>query len=142
MKNIPVECLLILGSSKNNGEQILKDASIEISKYYFVKKQSEIMKTAAYGVDFTDFFYNQAVWIESSMSIHSMITRLHKIEKSFGQKRKNQFWGDRVLDIDIIYIGNLLYYDSQINIPHESIYSREYVKNLIENIGWTNEKLW
>ncbi len=142
MKNIPVECLLILGSSKNNGEQILKDALIEISKYYFIKKQSGIMKTAAYGVDFTDFFYNQAVWLESSMSIHSMINKLHKIEKSFGQKRKNQFWGDRILDIDIIYVGNLLYYDSQINIPHESIYSREYIKNLIEDIGWTNEKLW
>jgi len=140
MKNSTIEILLILGSSKENGEKIIKDALVEISKYYFIKKQTQIVKTTSYQVDYTSFFYNQAILIESNFSVHSILKRMQKIERIFGQKKKNQFWGDRILDIDIIFIGDLLYYDSTINIPHEGIYARQYIKDLINEIGWKNEK--
>lgn len=141
MKNNPVQILLILGSSKENGNEIIKKAALEISQHYFIKKQSEIIKTASYGVDYTDYFFNQAIIIEHPCFVHSLLKKLQKIERNFGQKRKNQLWGDRILDIDIIFIENLTYYDSQISIPHEGIYTREFVKELIEMIGWENEKL-
>ncbi|MCR4421088.1 MAG: 2-amino-4-hydroxy-6-hydroxymethyldihydropteridine diphosphokinase [Spirochaetales bacterium] len=140
MKSNIIEILLILGSSKENGDQIIKNASIEISKYFFIKKQTKIVKTSSYQVDYTTFFYNQAIVIESNFSVHSILKRMQKIERSFGQKKKNQFWGDRILDIDIIFVGELLYYDSTINIPHEGIYSRQYIKDFINEIGWKNEK--
>ncbi len=141
MKNNPIEILLILGSSKGNGDQIIKNALIEISKFYFIKKQTNIIKTESYGIEFPEFFYNQAILIETNFSIHSLLRKLQKIERFFGQKKKNQFWGDRILDIDIIFVGDLLYYDSEIYLPHEGIYNRDYIKNLINEIGWKNEKL-
>lgn len=142
MKNNPIEVLLILGSSKPNGEEIIQKAVLEISKVFYVKKQSDIIKTKSYEVDYTECFYNQAIIIESNIHIHSIFKKLQKIERSFGQKKKNQLWGDRIIDIDIVFVGNLLYYDSTLNIPHESIYFRDYVKDLIDKIGWKNEKFW
>ncbi len=140
MKTSNVKLLLILGSSKKDGEDIIKKAILEISKFFFIIRQTEIIKTKPYGVDFTDYFFNQAIIVESPLSIHWIMKKIQKIERSFGQKKKNQFWGDRILDIDLIFASNLTYYDSEINIPHESIYSRDYVKDLIEQIGWKDEK--
>lgn len=142
MKNNPVDILLILGSSRPNGQEIIQKAILEISRFYYIKKQTEIIKTRAYEVDFTDYFYNQAILIESAMAPHNLLKKLQNIEKNIGQKKKNQFWGDRIIDIDIIFIKDLLYYDSEIIIPHEGIYNRQYIKDLVKLIGWENEKFW
>ncbi|HQJ40915.1 MAG TPA: 2-amino-4-hydroxy-6-hydroxymethyldihydropteridine diphosphokinase, partial [Exilispira sp.] len=89
---------------------------------------------------YTDKFFNQAVIIESELSPKKIIARISRIEKSLGQKRKDQLWGKRIIDIDVIYIENLVYYDSYIQIPHEGIYDRPYIKQLIKKVGWNYEK--
>ena len=140
MKNNNTKFLLILGSSRKNGEDILKKAILELARCFYIVRQTDIIKTKAFGVDYTDYFFNQAIIIESQLSIHWIMKKLQKIEKSLGQKRKTQFWGERVIDIDIIFASDITYYDTNINLPHESIYSRDYVVDLIKKIGWENEK--
>ncbi len=140
MKNIKIKYLLILGSSKQDGKEIINKAVLELSKYFYILRQTEIIKTKSYMVDYTEFFFNQALIIETSTGLHALLKKLNKIEYSLGQKKKNQLWGDRIIDIDIIYAQDLIYYDTYLNIPHESIYFRDYVKELIKKIGWGNEK--
>jgi 2-amino-4-hydroxy-6-hydroxymethyldihydropteridine diphosphokinase len=140
MKNKNYQVLLILGSSLEDGNIAIQKANISLSKYFYVKKQTDIFLTEAFGVNYTDKFFNQAVIVESELSPKKIIARISRIEKSLGQKRKDQLWGRRIIDIDVIYIENLVYYDSYIQIPHEGIYDRPYIKQLIKKIGWNYEK--
>ena len=54
-----------------------------------------------------------------------LLTTLQQIENKLGRERYEK-WGERTIDIDILYYGNLILQDKLLTIPHPEIPSRRF----------------
>jgi 2-amino-4-hydroxy-6-hydroxymethyldihydropteridine diphosphokinase len=80
-------------------------------------------------VDFTDqdWFLNAAVKIETALGPHVLLERLIDIQQAAGRKRDTIRFGPRVLDLDIIFYGDLVIADGTLQIPHPRMHKRRFV---------------
>ena len=71
-------------------------------------------------------FTNCGVKIECLISARGLLEEIHGIEKEFGRVR-NERWGDRTLDIDIVFFGNKIIREEGLSVPHPDYRSRDFV---------------
>lgn len=72
-------------------------------------------------------YVNAVALIQTQLEPHALLDTLQNIEREQGRVRKDERWGARTLDLDI-----LLYNDEQINcerltVPHYGLCDREFV---------------
>lgn len=80
------------------------------------------------------WYLNGVVEISTTLSLHRLLELLKKIEKSLGRKTRKR-WASRVIDLDILFYGNVVYQDREIQIPHgEMIYRKFVLKPLCDLI--------
>src|SRR5690349_22735984 len=89
-------------------------------------KQSSIYKTAAWGKTDQPDFYNQAVVLDTALSPHELLDTVLGIENVMGRKREEK-WGARLIDIDILFYGEMVVTKPQLTIPHPGIPHRRFV---------------
>jgi len=71
-------------------------------------------------------FSNGAVLVKTSLSPHALLEELHEIEIEL-QRVRNEFWGPRTIDLDLISYGNLIITTSELILPHPRVYWRHFV---------------
>lgn len=91
-----------------------------------VLKVSKIYQTAAWGITEQPAFLNQVILIETDLEPTSVLAEVLSIEIEMGRIRE-QKWGTRVIDIDILYYGNKIVNLPHLKIPHPYIQSRNFV---------------
>jgi len=89
------------------------------------KKNSAVYETAAWGKTDQASFYNQAVKIETDLSPHHLLEELLSIEQSMGRNRAEK-WGERIIDLDILFYGDEIIDSEHLNIPHAEITNRRF----------------
>jgi len=62
-------------------------------------------------------YINAIAIIESELPAHDLLDLLHGIEKSMGRVRDER-WGPRVIDLDLITYGDLESEDESLILPH------------------------
>ncbi len=72
-------------------------------------------------------YVNAVVKIETRLAPHDLLSQLQKIELSHGRERKDQRWGPRTLDLDIILYGDQEIQTESLTIPHYGMKTREFV---------------
>ncbi len=70
-------------------------------------------------------FRNSALWLETKLPARQLLTALHKIESDQGRQRDLR-WGPRTLDLDLLYYGDAISYDSNCRIPHPHVRERAF----------------
>ena len=131
-----VRTFLSLGSSLGDKKKYL-DGAIEALKNTAgteVKKVSSYIETEPYGGVAENTFLNCAVEIETYLTPHALLGEIHKIEAAFGRKR-DVHWGDRTLDIDIVFFGNRVIFDDCLIIPHPEYSKRDFVLTPLKEIA-------
>ncbi len=68
---------------------------------------SPVYRTAAIGFEGHDFL-NAAAIIESDLDVHALNDWLHALEEAHGRDRSGPRFGDRPLDIDIVFYDDLV----------------------------------
>jgi 2-amino-4-hydroxy-6-hydroxymethyldihydropteridine diphosphokinase len=118
---------LSLGSNQGNSLQILTDAIVDITAACgAVIAQSPVYRTAAWGkVDQPDFL-NMAISISTNLQPASLLIALQDIEHQNHRIRTTK-WGQRTLDLDILYYDNLILHLPHLNIPHPHLHQRAFV---------------
>ena len=118
--------ILSLGGNQGDRVELLSMAIREISRKNPVIKISSIYETEAWGsVAFGDFL-NQVVVIETEFTPNKLLQYLQKIELKLGRER-NQHWGNRTMDIDILYYEDKIITSEELTIPHPFIQDRSFV---------------
>lgn len=118
---------LLLGSNLGNSRKILKRAIIEIENDIGdIVTSSSVYKTKAWGVENQPDFLNQVVEIKSSLSPQIILKKVNSIEEKLGRVR-NIKWHSRVIDIDILYYGELIIDTNNLVIPHPENQNRNFV---------------
>lgn len=87
--------------------------------------QSQLYETAAWGLKKQPSFLNQVIEIQTPLSPEALLDILLYIEKQMGRERK-QKWGERLIDLDILYYGDLVTESPQLQIPHPHIAARRF----------------
>lgn len=141
----PVDIIYLgIGSSVGNAEKIFKNAVKFLEKNGIeIIKKSKTHKTEPWGGIAKNTFSN-AVWTVKTVSTNfaqrpykksiQLLDIINKCEQSQGRDRKNEkHWGDRPLDIDILWVPGLICDTKRITLPHPYMEEREFVtKPLLE----------
>ena len=73
-------------------------------------------------------FINACIEIETSLDPHALLFTLHKIEQKFGRDRtREQRWGPRTLDLDLIAYDDVSLQKPELTLPHPHLFERAFV---------------
>ena len=119
---------LSLGSSIGDREKYLNTALEKLNAHrgIKVKKFSDFIETEPYGGVAENKFLNCAAEVETYLSPGELLNAIHKIESECGRVRDKR-WGDRTLDIDIIFYGRKIICEDDLIIPHPEYRKRDFV---------------
>ncbi|MDR3007807.1 MAG: 2-amino-4-hydroxy-6-hydroxymethyldihydropteridine diphosphokinase [Sphingobacterium sp.] len=87
---------------------------------------SSIYETAAWGVEDQPTFLNQALIITTDLQATDCLEITQSIEQELGRIRIKK-WGERVIDIDLIYFNQDIIDLPTLRIPHPFIAERRFV---------------
>ena len=121
---------LSLGSNMGDRENILELSIKEIGKRIgTITKVSSKYETEPWGFVSANKFINMAVEVETELSSQEVSDRVHQIEDDLGRTRNSNATGyeDRVIDIDILMIDDIVSDNSVLTLPHPKMHLREFV---------------
>jgi 2-amino-4-hydroxy-6-hydroxymethyldihydropteridine diphosphokinase len=119
---------LSLGSNLGNREENLNQAIQLIRQNISTNLSiSNIYETEPWGNLNQAGFLNLILKIENSSFVpHEILEKIQKIENELGRVRVEK-WGERCIDIDIIYYDDLIIDDARLVIPHPFVQERKFV---------------
>ena len=124
-----METKVVLGIGGNKGDRAnyLAKAREALSKEVSLISSSQVYESEPWGgVATNGNFLNQVLLIQTSMEPFSLLQLTQKIEHALGRTRE-QHWGDRTIDIDILYFGDQVSSDPQLTLPHPYLSERRFV---------------
>ena len=122
-----VPCAIALGSNLGDSQQILCAAlaTLHDPPTVDVTAQSSLYQTVAIGPPQPDIL-NACALINTTLSPHALLARLLHIERTFGRVR-DQRWGPRTLDLDLIFYGQTILTEPGLHLPHPRFRERGFV---------------
>ena len=126
---------LLLGTNLGDRKKNLSIArnAIEVS-VGTILKASSIYQTAAWGKTDQPDFLNQALEVQTALSAEDVLAEILKIERAMGRKR-DQHWGERIIDIDILLFEKKMISSSTLTIPHPQLQNRRFALEPLAEIG-------
>ncbi len=116
-----------LGSNKGNSADNITRAIKKIKLYDInVAKVSKIYITEPWGKKDQNDFLNCVLKLETDMSPWKLLGIFKQIELELGKNIKER-WGERTIDIDIVFYGNKIIYEKNLIIPHPRFHLRKFV---------------
>lgn len=127
---------VFLGLGSNKGDRLgyLKQAVTEFEhdpKVEIVKCAS-VYETKPYGFAEQANYFNSVIEIFTNYTLLELYQAVKEFEKKIGRS-ESFHWGPREIDIDILLVGDVIYSDEKITIPHKDLLNRDFVlKPLLE----------
>ena len=122
-------CLIGLGSNLGNRREFIEEALAKLRRCAGIQvvRASSLHETAPIGgpADQTPYL-NAAAAIDSSLQPQALLEALRQIETEAGRKR-NETWGPRTLDLDLLVYGELVLSTPTLILPHPRMAWRRFV---------------
>jgi 2-amino-4-hydroxy-6-hydroxymethyldihydropteridine diphosphokinase len=136
---------IILSTGSNLGERqaVLASARQSIARLIGpIVSASGLYETAAWGLTDQPSFLNQALQVDTVYSPEIILEKMGAIETELGRVRE-QKWGPRVIDIDLIYYGVDVIHEEHLTVPHPGIAQRRFVLEPLLEIApdWIHPEL-
>ena len=119
-------CTIALGTNLGDRLANLAHARKWMMKKIKVKAESSIYETEPWGVTDQPRFLNQVVEGQTSLSPEELLHFLKQIEIEMGRVKTIRF-GPRLIDLDILLMGSLVYDSPDLTIPHPRMTERAFV---------------
>jgi 2-amino-4-hydroxy-6-hydroxymethyldihydropteridine diphosphokinase len=117
---------LLLGSNQGNRVMQLNLATDKITHLIGpIIKVSSVYETAAWGKHDQPDFLNQSLVVSSTLNPVEVLQKIQSIESEMGRTRVTK-WGERTIDIDILYANDCILDLPQLKIPHPEIQNRRF----------------
>ena len=88
--------------------------------------KSHVYETEAWGKQDQPNFYNMAVTYDTELDPNALLHLVNEIEDDLGRVR-NEKWGERIIDLDIITYDDKIICDEKLTIPHKHMSERNFV---------------
>lgn len=123
-----VICYLGTGSNLGDREKnlLLVEEEINNDENITLLDKSSYIETEPYGVLDQPKFLNGVLKVRTVFTPKEVLSFCKNIENKAG-RIKTRHWGERTLDVDILFYGNEIYWKDNLRIPHPEISKREFV---------------
>lgn len=116
-----------LGSNHEPKQENIRKAEHYISQYMgTITARSSDYETEPWGLKEQATFINNVVVVESYRNPAKVLSAIEKIEFVMG-RQKHEKWGDRIIDIDILFIDQKQVDTPKLTVPHPYIQERNFV---------------
>lgn len=88
---------------------------------------SPFYKTQPVGIEGDNWFINAVLCINTGLSATEIIQMLLDVENRMGRVRKSVKWESRIIDLDVLLIGNEIINDKNLIVPHPRMHTRRFV---------------
>ncbi len=72
-------------------------------------------------------YVNAVAIVDTLLEPLDLLDQTQRIELEFGRERKDERWGPRTLDLDILLFGDLQINSERLTVPHYGMKVREFV---------------
>ncbi len=118
--------LLIGGNIGDKFENITIAKNSIISDIGKMSKESAIYESKPWGFEHNQNFLNQVVVVSTYLLPYEILNRIHIIENKMGRKRNKTGYSARPMDIDILFIDDMIVDKPDLKIPHIEIPNRRF----------------
>jgi 2-amino-4-hydroxy-6-hydroxymethyldihydropteridine diphosphokinase len=126
----PQWAVISLGSNLGNRLETLQGAvdALEDTPGVRVKAVSPVYETEPWGVEpgSQPSYFNAVVVLKTTLPPASLLERAHAVEEAFHRVRDER-WGPRTLDVDIVAYADVTSDDPQLTLPHPRAHERAFV---------------
>ena len=120
-----------LGDRIDNLNEALRSIQQGLGK---ITKLSSVYETAAWGKTDQPAFLNLAVEVMTNLSPEDVLKYVLSIEARLGRERKEK-WGERIIDIDILFYDVDIYNLPHLVIPHPQVANRRFTLTPLNEIA-------
>jgi 2-amino-4-hydroxy-6-hydroxymethyldihydropteridine diphosphokinase len=133
--NLRERVYVALGSNMGDRDSYLAKARAALAKLPLttVLAESTVEETEAIGPTPQGKYLNQMVLVETGLDPGRFLKLLHKIEDENGRVREER-WGPRTLDLDIVRYGTRRLRDPDLKIPHPELPNRAWWQREMEEV--------
>ena len=119
---------IAFGSNMGEKEQYIRNAieDIKENKFFRQMEVSDLFYSSPYGGVEQEDFVNGVLETETMLEPYELLDYLHTLEKKADRVRE-QHWGPRTLDLDIIFYDDLILDEKELQIPHKDMKNRDFV---------------
>lgn len=117
---------LSLGSNIGDRQTQLAEAIEKLEKLGTIAAVSSLYETEPMDVAHQPWFLNCALLLETELMPKQLIKAILGIEREMGRRRA-QLKGPRLIDIDILLLGNSVVESKELTIPHPAMHERRFV---------------
>ena len=120
---------LSLGSNLGDRRQNLARVSAELARAGVIEV---VQSSSIYETDPQDFpdqpaFLNSVLAVRSNLSPFPLLHLTQTVENGMGRVRSEIPKGPRLIDIDILLLGEFIVHDERLSIPHPRMLNRRFV---------------
>ena len=99
----------------------------DASEVRLVARSSDY-RTPPWGVTDQPPFTNAVIAVSTTLAPHTLLTRAQACERALGRDRgKEQHWGPRTIDLDLLAYDDLILNDATLTLPHPHLFERAFV---------------
>lgn len=129
------EVYISLGTNLGDKKSNLSSAKTKLEAAgQQILNESAIYQTAPWGKTDQPDFFNQVIKIQSFLEARELMDLLLEIEFTMGRKREEKF-GPRIIDLDLLIFGDKVVDESQLQIPHLAMASRRFILKPLAEIA-------
>lgn len=127
-----VQVLLAFGANLGDRGETIRAAQRELAAADGIGefRASPLRETIALTTEGPDpdapRYLNGVATAECSLSPHELLDLMQQIEARYGRVRDER-WGNRTLDIDLILYGGRVIRDERLSVPHPAAHERDFV---------------
>lgn len=141
---------LLLGTNLGERLENLKRAAEILETFNMtIVDYSSVYESAPWGKEDQPWFLNMVLRVDTLISANKLLDACLETERRMGRIREEK-WGERIIDVDILYTENEVIEENDLIVPHPSITDRKFtLMPLVEispnevhpTIGKTNTEL-
>jgi 2-amino-4-hydroxy-6-hydroxymethyldihydropteridine diphosphokinase len=128
LRSDPIEIGLGLGSNIGDKPANINRALelLKARKAVEITAVSSIYRTAPWGYLEQDIFANACALARTRLSPAALLVEVKAIEAEMGREKTIR-WGPRLIDIDILFYGDLPLAEPDLILPHKELFNRAFV---------------
>jgi 2-amino-4-hydroxy-6-hydroxymethyldihydropteridine diphosphokinase len=125
-----------MGSNLGDRLRFLRDAVHALGNEpgLIITSISSVYETEPVGKKDQPQFLNAAIELSSLLSPDSVLVHLKHVEKAVGRTPSVK-WGPREIDLDLIYLGDLVVKSPTLSLPHPEAVKRRFVLTPLAEIA-------
>jgi 2-amino-4-hydroxy-6-hydroxymethyldihydropteridine diphosphokinase len=128
-----------IGSNLDHPQARVREAAERLSSLPATRLvvRSRLYKTRPMGPQDQPDFVNAAAGLLTQLAARQLLAGLLGIETAMGRNRRQQRWGPRVIDLDLIWILGETIDEPGLTVPHPGVSTRNFVLYPLADIAPT-----